>query len=50
VICSRDIKDMTEGRQAQYREEIREAGSPVLGLLPEKAELDQSCWDFIRSA
>lgn len=50
VICSRDIKDMTEGRQAQYREEIREAGSPVLGLLPEKSELDQSCLDFIRNA
>ena len=49
VICSRDITGLPRDKQMQYREDVREAGSPLIGLLPEKSELDQSCLDFVRN-
>ena len=50
TICTRDIKEMEERRQAEYRNALRGAGSPVLGMLPTKAELDAACIDFVFGA
>ena len=50
TICTRDIKAMEERRQAEYRNALRGAGSPVLGMLPTKAELDAACIDFVFGA
>ena len=50
TICTRDIKEMEERRQTEYRNALRGAGSPVLGMLPTKAELDAACIDFVFGA
>lgn len=47
IICTRDIKEMEESRQAEYRDVLRRAGSPVLGMLPAKSELDAACISFV---
>ena len=47
IICTRDIKEMEECRQAEYRDVLRRAGSPVLGMLPAKSELDAACISFV---
>ena len=38
-------RSMTAG---ELRDALREAGSPMVGMLPRKNEIDQSCLDFIR--
>ncbi|MBQ9479414.1 MAG: hypothetical protein IJU71_07670, partial [Selenomonadaceae bacterium] len=46
VICTRDIRNV--GDVSEYRQEIRDAGSPPVGMLPYKAELDEACLKFVR--
>ncbi|HGM4104697.1 hypothetical protein OFL75_25800 [Pseudomonas aeruginosa] len=48
TLCSRDIHDLPEEKQKELRDALREAGSPMVGMLPRKNEIDQSCLDFIR--
>jgi hypothetical protein len=48
TICSRDIHDLPAEKQKELRDTLREAGSPMVGMLPRKNEIDQSCLDFIR--
>ena len=48
TLCSRDIHDLPEEKQKELRDALREAGSPMVGMLPKKNEIDQSCLDFIR--
>lgn len=48
TLCSRDIHDLPVGKQKELRDALREAGSPMAGMLPRKNEIDQSCLDFIR--
>jgi hypothetical protein len=36
-------------KEKQLRETLHEAGSPLVGMLPRKNEIDESCIDFIRS-
>jgi hypothetical protein len=48
TLCSRDIQDLSPEKQKELRDTLREAGSPMVGMLPRKNEIDQSCLDFIR--
>ena len=47
TICSRDIKDLTPEQEEALREALREAGSPIIGMLPRKNEIDQACWQMV---
>lgn len=47
VICTRDIREIEERKQQELRKTVKEAGSPVVGCLPYKAELDAACIDFV---
>ena len=48
TLCSRDIQDLSPEKQKELRDTLREAGSPMVGMLPSKNEIDKSCLDFIR--
>ena len=48
TLCSRDIHDLPADKEKELRDTLREAGSPLVGMLPSKNEIDQSCLDFIR--
>lgn len=48
TLCSRDIHDLSPEKEKELRDTMREAGSPMVGMLPRKNEIDQSCLDFIR--
>ena len=48
TLCSRDIHDLSPEKEKELRDTLREAGSPMVGMLPSKNEIDQSCLDFIR--
>lgn len=47
TICSRDIKDLTPEQEEELRNALRQAGSPLIGLLPRKDEIDQACWEAV---
>jgi hypothetical protein len=47
TICSRDIKDLTPEQEKELREALRNAGSPLLGVLPAKDEIDKACWEMV---
>lgn len=49
TVCSRDIKDLSPDREAALREKVREAGSPMMGMLPYKDDLDRECIEFVKS-
>ena len=48
TLCSRDIHDLPQEQEKELRETLREAGSPLVGMLPHKNEIDQSCLEMIR--
>ena len=48
TLCSRDIHDLPADKEKELRDTLREAGSPLVGMLPRKNEIDQSCLVFIR--
>ena len=48
TLCSRDIHDLPPEKEKELRDALRDAGSPMVGMLPRKNEIDQSCLDFIR--
>lgn len=48
VICTRDIHDLSSERENELREKLREAGSPIIGMLPRKEELDSTCIKFVK--
>lgn len=47
TLCSRDIHDLSPEKEKELRDTLREAGSPMVGMLPRKNEIDQSCLNFI---
>lgn len=47
TVCSRDIKELGEVREAQLRDTMRAAGSPLFGVLPYKNEIDRACIRFV---
>ena len=48
TLCSRDIHNLTPEQEKELREALRNAGSPIVGMLPEKEEIDSSCIEFVR--
>lgn len=48
TLCSRDIHDLPPEKEKALRDALRAAGSPMIGMLPTKNEIDQSCLEFIR--
>lgn len=49
TVCSRDIKDLPPEKEQLLRSRLRDAGSPILGMLPRKSELDKDCIDFVKA-
>jgi hypothetical protein len=47
TLCSRDIHDLSPEEEKKLRDALRDAGSPIVGMLPRKNEIDQSCLKFI---
>ena len=50
TFSSRDIHDLPTEKEKELRDTLREAGSPLVGMLPRKDEIDQSCLNFIRES
>jgi hypothetical protein len=48
VICTRDIHDLSPEKEKELREKLREAGSPMIGMLPRKDSLDAQCIHFVK--
>jgi hypothetical protein len=48
VICTRDIHDLSPEKESELREKLREAGSPMIGMLPRKDDLDNRCINFVK--
>ncbi|QIE30202.1 hypothetical protein [Caballeronia sp. SBC2] len=48
TLCSRDIHDLSPEKEKELRDTLRQAGSPMVGMLPRKNEIDQSCLEFIQ--
>lgn len=48
VICTRDIHDLSLEKENELREKMREAGSPIIGMLPRKDDLDGRCINFVK--
>lgn len=47
TLCSADIQDLPEEKQRELREELAKAGSPMLGMLPKKDDMDEACWAYV---
>jgi hypothetical protein len=47
TICSRDIKNLSEKREREIRDALSESGSPLIGMLPAKDEIDQALWNLV---
>lgn len=47
TICSRDVKDLLPHEEEGLRTALREAGSPLVGMLPRKEEVDRACWQAV---
>lgn len=47
TICTRDVSEIEAGKQQELRTTIREAGSPIVGVLPHKDDLDAACINFV---
>ena len=48
TLCSRDIHDLPPDKEKELRDALRDAGSPMVGMLPAKNDIDKSCLEFIR--
>lgn len=49
TLCSRDIHDLPPEKEKELRDALRAAGSPLVGMMPAKNEIDRSCLAFIQS-
>lgn len=47
TVCTRDIKNLSPEKEEELRVAMIEAGSPLLGMLPTKDELDNACINFV---
>lgn len=47
TICTRDVQNIESVKQRELRSVVGEAGSPIVGYLPHKDELDAVCLDFV---
>ena len=49
TLCSRDIHDLPPDKEKELRDALRAAGSPLVGMMPAKNDIDQSCLSFIQA-
>lgn len=49
TVCTRDINDLRPEQKEEVKNRLRAAGSPILGMLPRKSELDARCIRFVKS-
>jgi hypothetical protein len=49
TLCSRDIHDLPPEKEKELRDALRAAGSPLIGMLPSKNDIDHSCLAFIQT-
>jgi hypothetical protein len=47
TLCSRDIHDLPPEKEKELRDALRAAGSPLVGMMPAKNDIDRSCLAFI---
>ena len=40
-------RDLTPEQEEELREALRGSGSPLIGMLPKKDEIDKACWDMV---
>ncbi len=50
TITTRDIKDLSEKKELDIRNALKDAGSPIIGMLPKKGEIDEICIKFVLGA
>lgn len=48
TLCSRDIHDLPPEKEKELRDALRAAGSPLVGMMPAKNDIDCSCLEFIQ--
>lgn len=48
-ICSKDVHDLPEEKERELRDALRAAGSPLIGMLPSKDEIDGTLWALIKN-
>lgn len=48
TLCSRDIHDLPSEKEKELRDALRAAGSPLVGMMPAKNDIDHSCLAFIQ--
>lgn len=49
TVCTRDINDLRPEQKEEVKNRLKEAGSPILGMLPRKSELDTRCIRFVNA-
>lgn len=49
TVCTRDITDLPQDKEELLRAKLKEAGSPMMGMLPYKAQLDEDCIVFVKA-
>ena len=49
TVCTRDITDLPPDKEELLRAKLKEAGSPMMGMLPYKAQLDEDCIVFVKA-
>lgn len=47
TVCSRDIHLLSADQQRELRQSLRDSGSPLIGMLPYKDEIDELCWSSV---
>ena len=47
TICTADIHDLPEAEERELRDRLRTAGSPMLGMLPRKRDIDRALYEAI---
>ena len=45
ILCTRDIKELSS--EQEYRDDIKELGSRIIGMLPRKDEINDMVWRFL---
>lgn len=48
TLCSRDIHDLPPEKEKELRDALRAAGSPLVGMMPAKNDIDHACLAFIQ--
>ena len=48
TVCTRDIRDLSPEQREEIKKRLKEAGSPILGMLPRKSVMDDRCIRFVR--